>query len=123
RLLRGEQEPGAAALADAEEAEALGIGVGPAFEIPGGGAEIVDLEGGDPLQRVVALVGWAFALAAHLEGEDVVALIAQEVGIGDAGPAVGAELQAEEDDAFAGGAGLQVAAFEDEVVGRGQVDV
>src|SRR5207245_1123071 len=54
-----------------------------------------------PLKRFVSGLGIAVSLAAALEGKDVVAVVAQELGIGHTRPAIRAEFQTEQDDAGA----------------------
>src|SRR5262249_28661207 len=125
----GSNESGAAALAESEQADAAWIGVRPALEIRDGSLEIGDVELGDPDEGLVTALPIAVAGAAAFGREDVEALPAKKLAIGHAGPAVGAELETEEDDAAT--ARLtplaprpsQVAAAQRQAVGGGESDV
>src|ERR1019366_8047341 len=80
--------------------------------------EVDQLEVGDPLEWHVAGLGGAFPLATHLESENVVSRLAQELAIRHACPAVGAELQPEEQNPLARLRRLQITSLQRQAVGR-----
>src|SRR5581483_5004043 len=78
---------------------------------------VLHIEVGDPLERLVAGLYVAVALAAHLESKHVEAGRQQLFTVRLARPAVGAELETEENHAAAlGGRRPQVAAAQLQVV-------
>src|SRR5207253_2804260 len=103
--------------------DAARVAVGSALEVSQRRYEVGHLVVGDPLERLIARLGGTLALAAHLEGEDVVALRAQELTIRDTRPPVGAELQPEQDYALARLLRLEVARLQPQPVRRGQHNV
>src|SRR5262249_28370298 len=123
RVLCCGEQASAGALADAEQADAPWVGIRASLQVTQRRPRVLLLVIGQPLQCFVPLLLVAVALVAQLERKDVITGVHEMLAVGHAGPAVGAKLDAEQDDTLAGPRSLQITALERQTVGGREADV
>src|SRR5207249_10419582 len=103
-------------LADAKKADALRVSIGTGFEVVQGRPHVAHFVISHPLERLIAGMPIAFPLSARLEGEDLETVGEESFAVRYGGPPIGAEFQAEQDDAFAPFGRLQIRSLQPQTI-------